>query len=203
MKSYLIQRCTTRTFTKKQFNSIDEMLDYDYMGNSEYEWGALPRSYKRIRFNFGKYKVFNTGLKNCNGVPCFVLCQESKKDLVIENIKELAQGERRLKEGITFQHHIKKSEYLWNKPRENFWWDIENDFMLWFGEDKNDVIFNLIAKSSVEFLNSLKKYKIKYGNGLEEITKGEELDYQIRIYREDGTIQELHKGRIEYEETVA
>ena len=61
MKSYLVQRCTTKPFTQKQFNSIDEMLDYDYMGSSEYEWEALPALKMQT-------KIYQEGIKKgiCN-----------------------------------------------------------------------------------------------------------------------------------------
>lgn len=197
MKSYLIQRCNVNLYnqdgTKNNFNDINDLLNYDYMGSAEFEFGALPKSYKRIRFNFNKYKVFNTGLKNYNGVPCYVLCKENIKDEVIDNIKELAKGEQRLKEYITFEHHITKSKSSWSKPKENFWWDIGHDFMFWFGQDKNDVITEIIKNDSIEFTNSLSEYKIKYRDNTEEIAKGEEINYYIRIYKEDGTITEVSK----------
>lgn len=204
MKSWLIQRCTMRLYnyengihTKKQFKDIND-LSYDYMGSAEFEFGALPQSYKRIRFYFNKYKIFDTGIKNKNGVLCFVLCNEFIKDEVISNIKELSEDKIRLKEFITFKSHITKSEYSWESARENFWWDIKNDFMFWFGaEDKNNTILEVIKNDSIEFINSLKNYKIKYWDNREEIVKGEEVNNYIRIYKEDGTIKEVSKNMTE------
>jgi hypothetical protein len=200
MDSWLIQRANINIYSyengvhiKQSFSDINKLLDFDYMGSSEFEWGALPRSYKRIRFNLKNYKIFDTGIKNFNGVSCFVLCNELLKDATIKNINVLAEGNLRLKEYITFQYHIKKSEYSWDDPSENFWWDIENDFMFWFGgEDINNAILEVIENDTVEFLATLKDYKVKYWNGTEEVAKGEEINNKIRIYNEDGTTKEIN-----------
>src|ERR1035437_10162068 len=34
---------------------IDALVHFDYMGSSEFEWGALPKSLKRIRDTIQKY----------------------------------------------------------------------------------------------------------------------------------------------------
>ena len=47
MIPYLIQR---GKFESRDFKEgIDSILKFDYMGSSEFEWGALPKSLQAIR----------------------------------------------------------------------------------------------------------------------------------------------------------
>ena len=61
MKFNLIQR--------GQFNRDGEgltgrtgVVDLDYMGSAEFEFGAIPKSYRRIMHEFDKYIYTSTGI---------------------------------------------------------------------------------------------------------------------------------------------
>lgn len=48
---WLIQRGSFRALeTAKKFlgGSFEHLIDPDYMGAAEFEWGAIPRAYRRI-----------------------------------------------------------------------------------------------------------------------------------------------------------
>ena len=59
---YLIQRGKFKKSDHKK--GIDSILKFDYMRSSEFEWGALPESLKRIRSNIKKYKYFDVNIKD-------------------------------------------------------------------------------------------------------------------------------------------
>ena len=36
---------------KKEINGLDDIVSLEYMGSAEFEWGALPRSLRRMTIN--------------------------------------------------------------------------------------------------------------------------------------------------------
>jgi len=46
---YLVQRINFRDIPLENKKGIDKYFKFDYMGSSEYEWGALPEALKKAR----------------------------------------------------------------------------------------------------------------------------------------------------------
>lgn len=47
---YLIQRCTDQVkLISADSKGVDKILDFDYMGSSEFEWGTVPHTFKVLR----------------------------------------------------------------------------------------------------------------------------------------------------------
>lgn len=128
MKSYLVQRASFLDREGKE--GIDSILRFDYMGSSEFEWGALPKSLKAIRENLNEYDDCDL---NINGKEITVFYHKDRKDEAIENILALASDELRLKEYCDLKHHIYESKI--NRRTNDFWWDINNHFMFWKKSD--------------------------------------------------------------------
>jgi len=149
--SWLIQRGVFKTRENK--TGIDHIITFDYMGSAEFEFGALPASFERIISDYDKYELFMTDIKSMYNVPLMVYCKTEDKGDVLQIIKKLSTDSIRLKEWITFQYKITKSEYSWNEPKENFWWDIENDFMFFFPANDRVQLF----KNALE--ENVKKFK--------------------------------------------
>jgi len=74
MNAYLIQRAK---FYESDRKGIDGILQFDYMGAAEFEWGALPESLKRMRENRKNYDLEVIVVKNKKAVVCF--CTEEQK----------------------------------------------------------------------------------------------------------------------------
>lgn len=125
MKSYLIQRADFRDDPDKK--GIDSILSFDYMGASEYEWGALPRSLKEIREKIKKENFLVYELEITPEKVVQIFCSENDKESVFENIRDLSKGKLRLKMGSYFDLWVKDEEFT----KIDFWWDIENNFMFW------------------------------------------------------------------------
>lgn len=150
---YLVQRAKYEKDipVATQLN-VDMVLDMDYMGASEFEWGALPKSLSRIRerlesgdkvvqhkldlvTTFGPYKGNNV----------YVITNESKLEFAISQILEYLEDRRqtnkiskvRLKEWIKFESHFEDCISKFDRDRdytlemlqrESVWWDILGDF---------------------------------------------------------------------------
>jgi hypothetical protein len=124
MKTWLIQR---GKFENREYKSgIDSILSFDYMGSSEFEWGALPKSLGNIRGELNEYTYLDVPMKN---KVITVFCKDSQKSDIKLYLTELAENKMRLKEFSAFDSYIKDDEYF--KDRFDFWWDIENDLMFW------------------------------------------------------------------------
>lgn len=74
MNTQLIQRGTFETREYK--TGIDSILKFDYMGSSEFEWGALPKSLGRIRENIDSYTYLDVPIKD---KVITVFCKDSQK----------------------------------------------------------------------------------------------------------------------------
>lgn len=120
-KSYLIQRAKFRNNPNKK--GIDQILSFNYMGSAEFEFGALPQSLKRIRENFKDYMY---SLYFINDKAITIFCKKSELSEILNTLEKLAKKEIRLKEWIDFPNWLNDKEH-WN----DFWWDIDNDFMFW------------------------------------------------------------------------
>lgn len=134
MTPYLIQRAT---FDERENKSgIDSILNFDYMGSAEFEFGALPKSLGRIRNELGVYVYLDIPIKN---KTVTVFCKESQKTEVKNYLIELAENKPHLKEFSGFNIFINGSEFF--KDRTDFWWDIKNDLMFWKKNPKFEVQF--------------------------------------------------------------
>jgi hypothetical protein len=131
MKTYLIQRGTIDVRDYK--TGIDSIIDFDYMGATEYEWGALPDSLKRLRKDINEYVYLDVPI---NKKVVTVFCKDAQKSEVKTYLEELADGKMHTKLGSYFDQFAKPStrDLEWQKKHPlniNFWWDIENDLMFW------------------------------------------------------------------------
>lgn len=46
---HLVQRVMRRSSPDEQKKGLDQHFEFDYMGSSEFEWGTLPKSVRRMR----------------------------------------------------------------------------------------------------------------------------------------------------------
>lgn len=125
MKPYLIQRAKFQDQTNSSKEGIDSILDFDYMGSAEFEFGALSDSLKRIRDHASEYHQFEY-IINSNKITVF--CKKKNYADVCVIINDLADNKFYLKGYCDFGDWIHSKK---NHRNSDFWWDIENDFMFW------------------------------------------------------------------------
>lgn len=124
MKTWLIQR--GKFEINENRNGIDSILSFDYMGSSEFEWGALPKSLSNIRDELNNYTYLDVPIKD---KVITVFCNDSQKSDIKTYLLELAENKMKLKEFSGFNDYINNDGYF--KDKFDFWWDIENDLMFW------------------------------------------------------------------------
>lgn len=138
MKTYLIQRGSFEDRDYKE--GIDAIVIFDYMGSSEYEWGALPKSLENIRIGISDYIYTDI----CVGdKQITVFCTKYQQPKIEQYLNELADGKMRLKEYASFDSYVNNKFPRTNKT--DFWWDIQNDLMFW----RKDTVFENKFKKAI------------------------------------------------------
>ena len=135
-KPYLIQRA--RFENREDAKGIDKLLSFDYMGSSEFEWGALPKALKRVRENLADYIQFQYSFKKHTSKVVTVFCTKEQQDFVGDILEQLSNNDIRLKERCDLNKFIAGNEDRWNN---DFWWDIDNDWFFWKANAEFDVKF--------------------------------------------------------------
>lgn len=124
MEAYLVQRASFEN--RKDKKGIDSLLLFDYMGSSEFEWGALPKSLGRIRKNINEMTFLDIPIRDKVVSVC---CHNSQKTEIKQYLENMVEGKFNTKGFTAFDSYVKNDGYF--KDKFDFWWDIENDFFFW------------------------------------------------------------------------
>lgn len=140
---YLVQRGTIR----KDMTNIEPLsyaVSMDYMGSSEFEWGALPESLRLMQRNVDDLKMTLTDKITLNGQPLRVLHFLSPKEWSTYEgyLLRMRGDDLRLKETSGFE--ADRSSYL---DKIDFWWDLVNGVMWSFDKHfmKHRLLDHLVA----------------------------------------------------------
>ena len=145
---YLIQRCEIKE-SWNQASIVSEAVKLEYMGSSEFEWGAIPDSLKEISKRNG-LEVFQH--KNL-----FVLCKENELTEYKELLDQLEQNKIRTKERV------------WGENTD-LWIDLRNSIVF----SKNEKIlkvFQDLTKGSVEKIKENERIKEEGDKLIDPLTK--------------------------------
>ena len=125
---WLVQKGTKRFNSAKK--GIDALVQFDYMGSFEFEYGALPAALKRVRAVAVDYITFDLKIYE---KPITVFCSKRESQARIKTIlDDLACGLIHLKERCEFREYIGFKKSLFSTDtRIDFWWDIDNDWFFW------------------------------------------------------------------------
>jgi hypothetical protein len=118
----LIQRCNIKD-SYSTADSVDGRFVFDYMGSSEFEWGAKGKSIRAMApkdLKIHMVQIFQHKV--------YLLCEDSELDQYTLWLYELSRNAIRTKEATGFGYHWKNgSEYTsYNGKGPDMWWDIEN-----------------------------------------------------------------------------
>lgn len=137
---YLIQRAKFSNDSSDR-EGIDSILDFDYMGAAEFEFGTLPKSLKRVRSAVNDFVQFDyaftiksnkVALKTEKIVTVF--CHKDHQAELPEILEKLYKCDIRLKFSCDLYKYIEDKELSYRAS--DFWWDIDNDFFFWRKNDE-------------------------------------------------------------------
>ena len=129
---HLIQSGTFRKMIDK-ITGRNSIINLNYMNSAEFEGDALPKSTRRMIVNIDFYDVFTfPEYVNNKGETLKVYAPKMFIEHISKIIDNLIAGNlnHTLKEWCTLPQYL-KGENHYNKI--DFWWDIENDFYIFFG----------------------------------------------------------------------
>ena len=134
---YLIQRGTFNKNLKEATalfgSSSSYLIDPDYMGSAEFEFGAIPKAYRRIIHQYSDYKLHITDITTVRGVPFCIYCRDEYYEEILTAIKEYINKPYNLKEWTNMEYHFRElnttnqfdvDRYKY-AIRTNFWWCID------------------------------------------------------------------------------
>ncbi len=121
---YLIQRCiiNEHNIENNAIIGIDSLFRFDYMGSSEFEFGALHDACKDLVKNYNNYNFFDAGLISDDNRNLKLFCFPEIKD---EVIKFLALDASKSHTNLKEQTYLKDSLYPKSNDklfRRNAWW---------------------------------------------------------------------------------
>ena len=133
---YLIQRGTIRR-PLANFNGLplSKVIDFDYMGSAEFEYGAVPKAFREFRKNKQDCNMEVVYSIERDGKPLrmFYYLSNEEAEQYKEFLFNLRSGDKgiRLEEPSYFRFEDDGRKFV----NTDFWWDIENNVI--FSFDKN------------------------------------------------------------------
>lgn len=150
---------------------LGKLIRFSYMGSAEFEFGGVPASIRRIVE--GKYEIKKSKFSSVRGVPLWIVSSNNtpfeEAEKMIDSYLEDCDPHKircyRLKEYICLENYIIPwyaehdygIEYRYDThndkakaigQRENFWLDIENDFMFFLGAEDRVCAMKLALEDS-------------------------------------------------------
>lgn len=157
-----LSKCRCRLIQSGKFNEniventgIDSIIEFDYMGSTEFQFGALPQSLNRMLINIEFYDVIEfPQYVNSKGENLMVYAPIMFNKHVSQIVEELADGSlnSRLKEYCNLPDYLMSEK---NSDCSDFWWDIENDFYIFFGLYHKELILEAQKAMIEKKLNNI------------------------------------------------
>ena len=150
MNPYLIQRGTFKKIADSEITGFDSLVQLDYMGSVEFEFGTIPGSLKQICADWKNYRLSRVeSIQDLDGGILYILAPLSflvsgyPKDETVTHLelKKIATNlftqkhPYRMKEYSYCYERIHGDTFTGRIPEINFWWDVEHHWMMCFGED--------------------------------------------------------------------
>lgn len=126
-KFWLIQRGSFEKEGGKYLIGTDRIVALHYMGSSEFEWGAIPKAYRRLMYHLPEYKIFPTGIYTPEKEELMVFCKKMCSAEIVQSIRQFIKKPYHLKEYSELEKvpRAKKEDTSYDRRRSNFWWCID------------------------------------------------------------------------------
>ena len=159
-RPYLIQRARIETPLAEESARLSHAVDFDYMGSAEFEFGALPKSFRRIEAQADSWicRIVNDIKEGDTPLRVWSALTDEEFAEYVGYLKILraAQKDRSVerfytKEAVRFEVDYEHVKYF----TTDFWWDINNDVMFGFKKEFMKRVGSYVA-SSIVYMNEQK-----------------------------------------------
>lgn len=117
---------------------VDCLLNYEYMGSAEFEFGTLNQSLKDMAERVNELDIHRVNLVSNKNRNVFVICSSTEKDDVLKHIMNIYKNDGRFKEPTYFKYSLENDDYENVKRNYNtyeLWWDIRRNFIFCLGKN--------------------------------------------------------------------
>lgn len=145
VKPYLIQRGEIeRPLSNFRGSRLSQAVDLDYMGSAEFEFGALPKSFRAMEAMVEKASltVMDEITEGDVFLRVFHFFTPEEFSQYKKHLIDLRQDNIRTKERTCFNYNRSKYEM-----KIDFWWDIQNHVMWSFDKKFMNHIHEYLAAS--------------------------------------------------------
>jgi hypothetical protein len=146
---YLVQRGEIITPLSAPNTRLSKAVDLDYMGSSEFEFGALPRSFRAMEQGTRVLRIFPNISENSVPLRVFSILTDEEFEQYGKFLLRMRGDDIRPKERSEFE----ANRSSWAKA--NFWWDIENHVMWGFHKEFMKRVPNYV-NASLAYMNAPK-----------------------------------------------
>lgn len=124
---YLTQRLQRRVFKQDDAKGLDVDFQLDYMGSSEFEWGAIPKALKELRTSAEHLAIHETVVSfgDYEERPLYFICDTRLYSEKIAAFDAWIDGGMRGKERSHFEEVFRGGEGYYD--RTVAWWAIDTD----------------------------------------------------------------------------
>lgn len=131
---FLIDDISKLGLIESNKDGIKRIIDLDYMGQFEFEGNSVPVSRMFIEYYKDDYDFIPLDIYNKNNEQLFfyfnkTLLENKEKDYLYKLIKRI------ISRSYSLTSYIEGDNEL-----NNFWWDIEGDYFIFFGNKKIELI---------------------------------------------------------------
>lgn len=158
-KPYLVQRAKFKKDVIEN-TGIDSILNLDYMGSAEFEFGSLPKSLKEMCSKITQFSVTMVkDVANYKGQRLCLICTPDQVEDITKFFKAETNRysrEYRLKEYSGISEAVSGKDSRGIPIKEGgwdcveFWWDIDNNWMACFGKENAETVMTALQKVKVK-----------------------------------------------------
>ena len=127
-KFWLIQRGKLNKTGGPTLTGKNGVINLDYMGSSEFEWGALPFSFRRMMYDFEEYGLFDSEVNVVGNRKLIIFCKKDNNKKIAAALRSFVENPYPLKEWSDLEKLVKVADITkpWTICHTRFWWCIDN-----------------------------------------------------------------------------
>lgn len=173
---------------------VDAIVAHDYMGSAEFEWGAVPASWRKLRDagREGKLVRLETPFKSNKGEPFYVICHaDDDQEYVFQGIFGSSCHAYRTKEAVFMEEAMNTEIVATHHSQRYTGWLMLNDPARHQGH--NPVLW-LKDKDIADAL--WKELSLRLGRAPESVTMWEEVSFEHAGKTWSGEVIGIYEGHV-------
>lgn len=141
VRPYLVQRARFRANGASPSQGWDAVVSHEYMGSSEFEFGALPRAMNTLVATRRSLITASTPHRSHDGHDLVLICEKDREADALASVDQIMSGRFRMKEAPHMKERLAGSGH---HQDTEIWWDLENNWIATLGTKNADRLLDAI-----------------------------------------------------------